>query len=81
MEVDASMFLRFSMATIDVFVASRTKILFTQRGFPNFASATLSSIRNANSLQRKMGLRLKPSTQIDENRELTIGVSERQIRG
>jgi len=23
----------------------------------------------------------KPSTQIDENRELTIGVSERQIRG
>jgi len=26
-------------------------------------------------------LLIKPSTQIDENRELTIGVSERQIPG
>jgi len=24
---------------------------------------------------------IKPSTHVDENRELTIGVSERQIRG
>jgi len=32
-------------------------------------------------LTRQEFSRQKPSTQIDENRELTIGVSERQVRG
>jgi len=36
---------------------------------------------NAAIVRTVTELRLKPSTHIDENRELTIGVSEREIRG
>jgi len=43
-------------------------------------TSMVPSILSVESLSAALSM-LKPSTQIDENRELTIGVSERQIRG
>jgi len=47
----------------------------------NFGHTIKNTIFRLLKLLADLSTRFKPSTHIDENRELTIGVSERQIRG
>jgi len=49
--------------------------------FENFGHTTKNTIFRLVKLLADLSTRLKPSSHIDENRKLTIEVSERQIRG